>query len=138
MVVTKTISLHSKGDTDIIDITSRVAKALEDTKIGNGAVIVFVPGSTGSISTIEFEPGAVADLRKAFENIAPKDGKYAHNTKWGDGNGFSHVRAAMTGPGITVPVKNGSLILGTWQQIIFIDFDNRPRDREIILQFIGE
>jgi secondary thiamine-phosphate synthase enzyme len=138
MVETKSICLESKGDTDIIDITEKVIALLKSVKIADGIVALFVPGSTGSITTIEYEPGCVADLKKAFEKIAPRDGTYSHNGKWGDGNGFSHVRASLLGPGVTVPVSKGKLTLGTWQQIIFVDFDNRPRSREIIAQFVGE
>jgi secondary thiamine-phosphate synthase enzyme len=101
-------------------------------------VTIFVPGSTGGITTIEYEPGLVQDLKTFFEKMAPKSGAYQHNIKWQDGNGYSHVRASLLGPGITVPFINGKMLLGKWQQIIFIDFDNRPREREIIIQIIGE
>lgn len=138
MVITKSISLRSKGETDMIDITPEVEKLLRSVKIKNGTVTIFVPGSTGGLTTIEFEPGVVSDLKAAFESFAPREGEYAHNTKWGDGNGFSHVRASVKGPDLTIPIVNGNLTLGTWQQIIFIDFDNRPRSRELIAQFIGE
>jgi len=138
MVITKTISLRSKGNTDIIDITGKVSACLGESGLSDGIVTLFVPGSTGALSTVEFEPGAVRDLKEAYQNLAPVDGDYAHNTKWGDGNGFSHVRAALTGPSLSVPFAAGRLMLGTWQQVIFMDFDNRPRSREIIAQFMGE
>ena len=138
MVVTKSIKLETKGETDIINITGFVEKALRSSKLKNGTVTVFIKGATGGITTIEFEPGLVADLKEAFEKLAPRRAEYAHNTKWGDKNGFSHIRASLLGPSLTVPVVDGTMKLGTWQQIIFIDFDNRPREREIILQMVGE
>ena len=138
MVVTKNIHLKSKGETDIINITSEVASALKGSKLKNGTATVFISGATGGITTVEYEPGLVSDLKTAFEKIAPRKGEYEHNTKWGDGNGFSHVRASLLGPSLTVPFTDGKLTLGTWQQIIFIDFDNRPRSREIVVQLIGE
>jgi len=138
MVVTKTIKLKSRGETDIINITNETQDAVQKSKIKNGIVTVFVPGATGGITTVEYEAGLVKDLKDVFEKIAPRNGEYAHNLKWGDGNGFSHVRASMLGPSLTVPFSDGNLTLGTWQQIIFIDFDNRARTREIILQIMGE
>ncbi|MCQ9206702.1 MAG: secondary thiamine-phosphate synthase enzyme YjbQ [Omnitrophica bacterium] len=138
MVVAKNITLKSKGETDIIDITSEVGSAVRNSGIKNGIVTVFVQGATGGITTVEYEPGLVSDLKGAFEKLAARQGKYAHNEKWGDGNGFSHVRASLLGPSLTVPIKGGALMLGTWQQIIFIDFDNRPRSRELAVQIIGE
>ena len=137
-VITKKIKLSTKGDTDIINITTEVASAVLSSELGSGSVTVFVPGATGGITTVEYEPGLVEDLKTFFENIAPKSGTYKHNIKWGDGNGYAHVRASFLGPGITVPIVNNQMQLGKWQQIIFIDFDNRPRDREIIIQIIGE
>ena len=137
-VITKKIKLSTKGDTDIINITAEVASAVLNSGLEDGSVIIFVPGSTGSITTVEYEPGLVHDLKDYFEKIAPKKGVYQHNIKWQDGNGYAHVRASFLGPGITVPFVNGKMQLGTWQQIIFIDFDNRPREREIIVQIIGE
>jgi len=137
-ILTKKIKLSTKGDTDIINITTEVASAVLNSDLKNGSVTVFVPGSTGGITTVEYEPGLVDDLKAFFEKIAPKSGEYQHNIRWQDGNGYSHVRASFTGPGITVPFINGKMLLGKWQQIIFIDFDNRPREREIIAQIIGE
>lgn len=137
-VSTKKIRLDTKGDTDIIDITDEVAAELKGSGLTNGAVTVFVSGATGGITTLEYEPGLVKDLRRAFEEIAPKDREYAHNKKWGDMNGYSHVRASLLGPSLNVPFAGGKLQLGRWQQIVFIDFDNRPRSREIILQIVGE
>jgi secondary thiamine-phosphate synthase enzyme len=138
MVVTKNIKQKSRGETDIIDITDEVASCVAAAKAKSGIVTVFVPGSTGGLTTIEFESGLVQDLKEAFEVVAPRDGEYHHNLRWHDGNGFSHVRSAMMGPSLTVPFTNKRLQLGTWQQIIFIDFDNRPRSRELVVQIIGE
>lgn len=138
MVATKTIKLKSRGETEITDITSEVTSAVRNSGVKNGIVTVFVSGATGGITTIEYEPGLVSDLKEAFEKWAARHGKYAHNEKWGDGNGFSHVRASLLGPSLTVPFSGGNLTLGTWQQIIFIDFDNRPRERSLVAQIIGE
>jgi secondary thiamine-phosphate synthase enzyme len=138
MVITKSINLDTRGETDIIDITGNVEKALAQSKLKAGAVTLFVRGATGALTTVEYESGLVSDLKKAFEKWAPRKGEYAHNLRWHDGNGFSHVRASLLGPSLTVPFSGGRLTLGTWQQIIFIDFDNRPRSREIILQIMGD
>lgn len=138
MVVTKIIKLNSQGETDIIEITSKVQSLVKASKINEGIVNVFIKGATGGITTVEYEPGLVSDLKEAFEKWAPREGRYSHNERWHDGNGFSHVRASLLGPSLTVPFSKGELTLGTWQQIIFIDFDNRPRSREIILKVIGE
>lgn len=137
-IVTDEISLKTKGDTDIIDITPGVADKLAKNNLKNGTVTIFVPGSTGGLSTIEYEPGVVKDLKEAFEKVAPSSDRYAHDEAWGDGNGHSHVRASLLGSSLTVPFKEGRLTLGTWQQIIFCDFDNRSRQRRLILQMIGE
>ena len=133
-----TFSVSSKGFTDVIDITGEVQTALSNAGVRDGIVNVFVPGSTAGITTIEFESGAVEDLKDAVERIAPRDIEYAHNARWGDGNGFSHVRSALLGPSITVPFKSKKLQLGTWQQIVLVDFDNRPRKRDVIVQVVGE
>jgi secondary thiamine-phosphate synthase enzyme len=137
-VITKNIKLNTKGDTEIIDITHKVQEAVTESKLANGIVTVFVPGSTGGITTVEYEPGLVDDLKAFFEKIAPKAAHYEHNVRWKDGNGYAHIRASLLGPSLSCPFINKKLQLGTWQQIIFIDFDNRPRSREIILQMIGE
>ena len=138
MVITKRLKLKTQGETDIINITERVARLLTAAKLRDGIVTVFIPGATGGLTTIEYESGLLEDLKAAFERFAPRDGKYAHNLKWGDENGFSHVRAAFLGPSISIPFSGGNLILGKWQQVVFIDFDNRPRSRELIVQFVGE
>jgi secondary thiamine-phosphate synthase enzyme len=137
-VITEQIKLSTRGDTDIIDITDQVADYLRANKLKDGVVTVFVPGSTAGLTTIEYEPGLIKDLKRLFEEIASKKKEYNHNLRWQDGNGFSHVRAALLGPTLTVPFKDKQLQLGTWQQIVLIDFDNRPRSRRIIVQIIGE
>lgn len=137
-VVTKKIKISTKGDTDIIDITGRVAGALAGADMRDGVVTVFVSGSTGGLTTVEYEPGLIQDLKAFFEKIAPKRGTYQHNLRWQDGNGYAHIRASFLGPSISIPFSDKSLLLGTWQQIIFVDFDNRPRTRELIVQLLGE
>lgn len=131
------LEIPTQGYTDILDITSEVQATISQTGLHEGLVTVFVPGSTASLSTIEYEQGALSDLKEALDRIAPKDKPYKHNMRWGDGNGFSHVRSSLLGPSLTVPVKNGALVLGTWQQIILMDHDNRPRNRRVIVQLIG-
>lgn len=135
---TEKFSLATKGFTDIHDLTSHVSAELKKVGMLNGSVTVFVSGSTAGVTTIEYEPGLLKDLPAAFEKLAPMNSRYHHNDTWGDGNGYAHVRAALLGPSLVVPFQNGSLLLGTWQQIVLIDFDNRPRRREIVLQFMGE
>lgn len=138
MVKTTVLNVSTQGNTDIIDVTDEVAKFVKDSKLHQGAVTVFVPGATGGATTIEFESGLVKDFKAIMEELAPEKREYAHNERWGDGNGHSHIRASLVGPSLTVPVLDGHLILGTWQQIIVIDFDNRPRQRGIVIQAIGE
>jgi len=137
-IFSETISLTTKGFTDIIDITDQVEAGIKRSKIENGLVTVFCPGSTGALTTIEYESGVLMDLQRAIEKIAPSDIPYEHDRRWGDGNGFSHVRAALMKPSLSIPLDNGRLTLGTWQQIVFIDFDNRARQRNILLQIMGE
>ena len=134
---TFTLERATSADTDILDLTADVAARVAESEIREGNVVVFTPGSTAAVSTIEFESGAVADLAAAIERIAPRDMRYAHNERWGDGNGYSHVRSALLGPAITVPLAAGELMLGTWQQIVLIDFDNRPRRRKVVVQVNG-
>jgi secondary thiamine-phosphate synthase enzyme len=138
MIFTETISLNTKGFCDIINITPQVFSILKQSSVANGLVTIFCPGSTGSITTIEYESGVLEDLKNALERIAPSNIPYRHDLRWGDGNGFSHVRAALMKPSLTVPLMSGKLTLGTWQQVVFIDFDNRNRHREIIVQVIGD
>ena len=120
------------------DITRQVSEAINESGMTDGIVTVFVPGATGGVTTIEFEPGAVRDFQDFMERSIPSEGVYRHNERWGDGNGFSHVRAASLGPSLTVPFKDCELLLGTWQQIVLVDFDNGPRRRQVILQILGE
>lgn len=137
-VVTKELNFRTKGVDDIIDITPRIQGELDKTGLGKGIVTVFVPGSTGAITTIEYEPGLLTDLPALYEKIASKSKSYAHDRTWGDANGYAHLRAALQGASLTVPFSKGKLILGTWQQIVFLEFDNRARQRRIVLQFVGE
>ena len=137
-VITKSFSIKTKGDTDILDITHQVEKALKETQLKNGILTVFVPGSTAGITTTEYEPGLLQDLPATFEKLIHKRDEYKHNLTWGDGNGYAHVRAALLKSFFTVPFVKGEMILGTWQQIILVDFDNRRRQREIVVQIIGE
>ncbi|MEX2682913.1 MAG: secondary thiamine-phosphate synthase enzyme YjbQ [Candidatus Sigynarchaeota archaeon] len=137
-VITRSLSFHSH-EGEIKDITRLVADALRETGLSDGTVTIFVPGATGAVSTIEYEPGLVEeDLPKALERIAPKRDAYGHDAAWHDGNGYSHVRATILGPSLTIPFTGKHLTLGTWQQVIFLNMDNRSRDREIILQFMGK
>ena len=132
------VTIKTRGFNDTHDITGKVQEFLESSKITEGILTVFAPGSTAGITTIEYEPGAVQDLKDAIERLAPQDAEHRHNERWGDGNGFSHVRAALLGPSLSVPVTHGKLRLGTWQQIVLIDFDNRGRTREVEVQIMGD
>lgn len=138
MVITKKISLQTKGNGDIIDITPEVEQQLARTEIRDGTATIFVAGSTAGVTTIEYEPGLVSDFQQVWERIAPKDVPYNHDQRWGDGNGFSHVRASLLGASLVVPFSNRRLTVGTWQQIVIVDFDNRARARQIVLQIMGE
>ena len=137
-VTSRTISFHAAVD-EIKDITPLVARELAETGLSDGTVTIFVPGATGAISTVEYEPGLVeTDIHEALDRLAPKRAHYAHNDRWHDGNGYSHVRATVLGPSLVVPFIDGDLVLGTWQQLIFLNLDNRARTREVVLQFIGK
>jgi secondary thiamine-phosphate synthase enzyme len=138
MIFSETVSISTKGFTDIIDLTDQVGAVLKRSKIESGLVTVFCPGSTGALTTIEYESGVLKDLQKAIEKIVPSNIPYEHDRRWGDGNGFSHVRSALMKPSLTIPLIQGRLSLGTWQQIVFIDFDNRKRERHIIIHIMGE
>jgi len=138
MIYHDVITLETKGENDIIDITDKVRKIVQKSNIRNGIVNVFVIGSTGAISTMEYEPGLKYDLTQALARIAPAEIEYKHHERWGDDNGRSHVKATIIGPSVTAPIKDGELILGTWQQIIFIELDTRPRSRSIMVTVIGE
>ncbi|MFQ5893618.1 MAG: secondary thiamine-phosphate synthase enzyme YjbQ [Nitrospinota bacterium] len=137
-VVTSEVTLKTRGFNDTHDITDRVAEAVEASGLTDGVAVVFVPGSTAGLTSIEFEPGAVADLAEAINRAAPTDIPYAHDAAWGDGNGFSHVRAALIGASLTVPFADGALLLGTWQQSVLLDFDNRARSRRVVIQLMGQ
>ena len=138
MVVTKRISLESKGHCDIIDITPKVQERLAETDISDGTVTLFISGSTAGISTIEFESGLLSDFQSMWERNVPTDISYKHDRAWGEGNGYSHVRASLLGASLVIPLSNKRLALGTWQQIVLVDFDNRPRSRQIVVQIMGE
>ena len=137
-VKTQTISLNTRGNTDIQDITPHVNASVVKSGLKNGIVTIFCPSSTTALTTVEFESGCVSDLRRLFDEILPANREYAHNARWGDGNGHSHARAALLGASLTIPIVDGYLTLGTWQQIIHVDFDTRPRGRQLVLQLIGE
>jgi len=137
-VVSKTVRLNTKGHCDIVDITSEVAREVGDSGISNGTATVFITGSTAGVTTIEYEPGLLADLKDMWDRVVPQNIPYQHDRAWGDGNGHSHVRAALLSASLTVPFANKRLVLGTWQQIVVLDFDNRARSREIVVQIMGE
>ena len=138
MVITRKISLQTEGNCDIIDITPQVQQQLAESDINNGTVTIFIAGSTAGITTIEFESGVLSDLQDMWERLVPRNTPYNHDRRWGDGNGYSHVRASLLGASLVVPFSDKRLILGTWQQIVMIDFDNRARSRQIVLQIMGE
>ena len=137
-VKTSSISLNTQGNADIRDITDQIGNAISKSGLTSGTATVFCPSATSALTTIEYESGAVSDLRRLFDEIIPSNREYAHNQRWHDGNGHSHVRAALLGPSLTIPFVEGQLTLGTWQQVIYIDFDNRPRQRKLVVQLIGE
>jgi secondary thiamine-phosphate synthase enzyme len=137
-IVTDTVHVSTRGDDEIVDLTARVQALVRKHGYREGQALVFVSGSTAGLTTIEYEPGLLQDLPAAFERIAPRGIQYQHEEAWHDGNGHSHVRASLVGPSLTVPFRGGELLLGTWQQIVLIDFDNRPRRRAIVVQLSGE
>ena len=138
MVVTKKIGIRTKGECDLIDITGQVKREVLDSGINMGTVTIFISGSTAGVSTIEYESGLVSDFQSMWERIIPRNIPYQHDRRWGDGNGYSHVRASLLGASLVVPFSGKTLALGTWQQIVVVDFDNRPRSRDIVLQVMGE
>jgi len=138
MIHSDYIKLNTEGKNEVIDITGDVRSVLEKAGVTSGSVLVFVPGATGALTTIEFEPGLVFDFPHLMEKLIPGDLDYQHNRTWGDGNGHSHLRASMIGPSLAIPVINGELTLGTWQQIIFLEFDNKPHNRRIVVHVSGE
>ena len=137
-VKTGSISLNTRGNTDIHDITGELARLVLEFGLKSGTLTVFCPSSTSGLTTVEFEPGAVSDLKRMFEELVPSNRDYDHNATWDDGNGHSHMRAALLGPSLTIPFVEKTLTLGTWQQVIYIDFDIRPRHRELVVQIMGE
>lgn len=137
-VLSKSIKISSKGENDMIDLTEKISEFISNSRIPNGIVTIFVSGSTGSITTIEYEPGLIKDFPKMLSRIAPKSLDYGHEQRWHDGNGHSHVKASLVGPSLTVPFKDGQMLLGTWQQIVFLELDTRGRTRNLVLQIIGE
>jgi len=137
-VITKQIKISSKSENDVINITEQVADAISESGISNGTITVFVSGSTGAITTIEYEPGLVKDFPEMLSRVAPDDINYYHEQRWHDGNSRSHVKASLVGPSLTIPFKDGQLLLGTWQQIVFLELDTRARTRTLVLQIIGE
>lgn len=137
-IVSSELEFKTTGQTDIIDISREVQEGVLQSGIQDGNIVLFISGSTAALTTIEFESGVVNDLRKAIERLAPKDIPYEHDRRWGDGNGYSHVRAAILGPSLIIPMRRGKLLLGTWQQIVLLDFDNRPRRRRVTAQIMGE
>jgi secondary thiamine-phosphate synthase enzyme len=137
-VVTSYIQLQTSGNGDVHDITRKVETAVSETGLRDGTVTIFCPSATSALTTLEYESGCVHDLQRLFDEIVDPSRHYAHNARWGDGNGHSHVRAALLGPSLTVPFVDNTLTLGTWQQIVYVDFDNRPRRRELVVQAIGE
>jgi len=137
-VETRYISVETGGDGDILDLTQDIQNQINGSEINDGVVTIFTPSATSGITTLEFEPGCVEDLQRLFNEIIPPEKNYAHNKRWGDGNGHSHARAGLIKPSLTVPIVEGKMTLGTWQSIILVDFDNRPRERQLVLQIMGE
>ncbi len=137
-VLTKRVELNTKEENDVVDITGEVQAAVEESGLGAGVVTVFVPGSTAAVTTIEFEPGLAKDFPDMLDRMAPKDIEYEHQKAWQDDNGRSHVKASLVGPSLSVPFVDGVLTLGTWQQIVFVELDIRPRRREVVVQVLGE
>lgn len=138
MVITKKIEIGTRGDGHTLNITPQVEAAIRESKLKSGVAVLFAVGSTVGLTTIEYESGAVADLGRLFERLAPRDAEYQHELRWHDDNGHSHIRAALLGPSLSVPFVDGRLTLGTWQQVVLVDFDTRPRQREIVVQLMGE
>lgn len=138
MVTTHELSVQTRGDGDVLNLTGQLGSCVHRSGVTSGIVVVAVIGSTAGITTIEYEPGLVADIRTAFDRIAPTGVAYEHDSRWGDGNGHAHVRASMLGPSVALPLVDGKMALGTWQQVVLVDFDTRPRTRHIVVQIMGE
>ena len=137
-IINEKIILNTQGNPDLVDITAKIRDALKSTGLKKGNVTVFVIGSTAAITTFEYEPGVVGDMGELYEKLIPKNKHYSHDDTWGDANGFSHLRAALQGPSLVIPFDGGKLMLGTWQQVVLVDFDNRSRNREVVLQLMGQ
>jgi len=137
-IISRSIQIKSKGENDIIDITNQTANEVKESRLQDGIVTVFVPGSTAAVTTIEYEPGLKKDFPCMLSRIVPRDVQYEHDKTWHDGNGHSHVRASLIGPSLTIPFKDGNLMIGTWQQIVLLEMDTRHRERNVVLQIIGE
>jgi secondary thiamine-phosphate synthase enzyme len=137
-VITTSLRLKTQGHADVLDITERIGECVLQSGFHNGIVTVFCPSSTSAVTTIEYESGCVSDLKRLFDDLLPEDRNYQHNSRWGDGNGHSHIRAALLGASLTVPFVSARLTLGTWQQVVYVDFDVRPRQRDLVVQMIGE
>ena len=138
MIFREVLTLKTRGETDVVDVTAQARRLVEQSGVSDGTVHLFVPGSTAGLTTIEYEPGCVQDLQDAFERVAPRHGHYEHNARWGDGNGYAHVRAALLGPSLNLPVAGAEIVAGTWQQIILVDFDNKRRDRRLVVTVTGD
>lgn len=138
MVYSRDFTISTKGFTDIINVTPKISDVIKKSRIKDGICLVFVAGSTCTLTTIEYEAGVLKDLKRALEIVAPMNDDYEHNKKWGDGNGYAHVRAALMKPSLVVPIENGKLVLGQWQQLVLCDFDNKPRKREVIVKVLGD
>ncbi|MCX7668343.1 MAG: secondary thiamine-phosphate synthase enzyme YjbQ [Atribacterota bacterium] len=138
VVITRELVFSTSGHGEVVKITDKVKELLVQSALKRGMILLFVPGNTAIVTTLEFEPGLVADIKNAWERLVPSEGNYEHNLRWGDGNGYAHVRSSFSGPSLVVPFEDGKPILGTWQDIVLIDFDNRPRDRRLIVQMMGE
>lgn len=137
-IINEIIRLSTKGNGDLLNITQELSRCLESSKLKEGNLTVFMIGSTAAITTFEYEPGLIKDVQDLYEKLIPRNKHYQHDDTWGDANGFSHLRSALQGPSLTIPFDNGKLLLGTWQQVVLAEFDNRPRARELIVQIIGE
>lgn len=137
-IITKHITVNTKGDPDLIDITGEVADVLRKSNLQQGSLTVFIVGSTAAVTTFEYEPGLVKDVRALYEKLIPRKTGYAHDATWGDANGFSHLRALLQGPSLVIPFEDRQLLLGTWQQVVLAEFDNRPRRRDVVVQLMGE
>ena len=138
MIYSGKINVSTEGQNEIVDITGEVRMLLSESGVNDGSLLVFVPGATGAVTTIEFEQGLIRDLPSLMENLIPEGINYSHNETWGDGNGHSHLRASLIGPSLTIPVIGAEPVLGTWQQIVFLEFDNNPHDRKLVVQISGE